>query len=166
MRDLTRYTYFDSPLGDLLLVGDDAGALTGLYLPTGRRPVTPAADWIRDDDALPGAREQLREYFAGARREFGVRLNARGSAFQRRVWDALTEIPYGETTSYGKIAVSVGVPDGARAVGLANGQNPISIIVPCHRVIGANGSLTGYGGGLPAKQWLLSHEAAHSGLFG
>jgi methylated-DNA-[protein]-cysteine S-methyltransferase len=160
-----RYTYYGSPLGDLLLVGDDSGALTGLYLPTGRRPVTPAADWIRDDDILVDVRAQLGEYFAGERREFDLRLAARGSAFQRRVWDALTEIPYGETTSYGKIAVSVGAPDGARAVGLANGQNPISIVVPCHRVIGANGSLTGYGGGLPAKQWLLSHEAAHSGLF-
>ena len=160
-----RYTYFGSPLGELLLVGDDCGALTGLYLPTGRRPVTPAADWDRADNALPDVREQLGEYFAGARREFRLRLAAHGSPFQRRVWDALTEIPYGETTSYGKIAASVGTPDGARAVGLANGQNPISIIVPCHRVIGANGSLTGYGGGLPAKQWLLSHEAARSGLF-
>jgi methylated-DNA-[protein]-cysteine S-methyltransferase len=158
------YTYFDSPLGALLLVGDSAG-MSGLYLPTGKHPVTPAADWTRDDRTLPAAREQLGEYFAGGRREFELRLNPRGSAFQRRVWAALTEIPYGETTSYGKLAASIGVPDGARAVGLANGQNPISIIVPCHRVIGANGSLTGYGGGLPAKQWLLSHEAAHSGLF-
>lgn len=158
------YTYFDSPLGALLLVGDGAG-LGGLYLPTGKHPVTPAADWTRDDRALPAAREQLGEYFAGGRREFELRLTPRGSAFQLRVWGALSAIPYGETTSYGKLAASIGVPDGARAVGLANGQNPISIIVPCHRVIGADGSLTGYGGGLPAKQWLLSHEAAHSGLF-
>lgn len=158
------YTYFDSPLGALLLVGDGAG-MSGLYLPTGKHPVTPAADWTRDDRALPAAREQLGEYFAGGRREFELRLSPRGSAFQLRVWAALRAIPYGETTSYGKLAASIGVPDGARAVGLANGQNPISIIVPCHRVIGADGSLTGYGGGLPAKQWLLSHEAAHSGLF-
>jgi methylated-DNA-[protein]-cysteine S-methyltransferase len=161
-----RYTYLDSPLGALLLVGAaDRAGLAGLYLPTGKHPVTPAADWTRDDRALPQARDQLGEYFAGDRRAFDLPLDARGSAFQRRVWTALTEIPYGETTSYGKLAASIGHPDAARAVGLANGQNPISIIVPCHRVIGANGSLTGYGGGLPAKQWLLAHEAAHSGLF-
>lgn len=158
------YTYLDSPLGDLLLIGD-GGALAGLYMQTTRYPVRVGADWTRDDAAFAEARTQLREYFAGTRREFGLRLNARGSAFQKRVWAALLEIPYGETTSYGTIAARLGVPEGARAVGLANGQNPISIIVPCHRVIGADGSLTGYGGGLPAKQFLLTLEASHSGLF-
>ncbi|MEO6886898.1 MAG: methylated-DNA--[protein]-cysteine S-methyltransferase [Jatrophihabitantaceae bacterium] len=160
-----RYTYFDSPLGELLLTRDDVG-LTGLYLPTGRHGATkPRADWTRDDDAFEDARTQLTEYFAGERIAFELPLHAAGSAFQHRVWDALCDIPYGQTASYGKTAAAVGVPDGARAVGLANGQNPISIIVPCHRVIGADGSLTGYGGGLPAKRWLLSHEATHSGLF-
>jgi methylated-DNA-[protein]-cysteine S-methyltransferase len=160
-----RYSFIDSPLGALLVLRDEVG-LCGLYLPTGRHVTTaPQPGWSRDDAAFEDARTQLGEYFAGTRTEFALPLHANGSAFQRRVWAALLEIPFGETTSYGAIAASLGVPEGARAVGLANGQNPISIIVPCHRVIGANGSLTGYGGGLPAKQWLLSHEAAHSGLF-
>ena len=97
--------------------------------------------------------------------EFELPLHAAGTAFQQRVWAALCDIPYGETASYGATATAIGAPTASRAVGLANGQNPISIIVPCHRVIGANGSLTGYGGGLEAKQWLLAHEAAHAGLF-
>jgi methylated-DNA-[protein]-cysteine S-methyltransferase len=159
-----RYSFIDSPLGPLLVTADEIG-LTQLYLPTGRHAMTPTPDATREDAAFDEARTQLGEYFAGSRTVFTLPLHASGSAFQRRVWAALMEIPFGETTSYGKIAKSLGVPDGARAVGLANGQNPISIIVPCHRVIGADGSLTGYGGGLPAKQWLLSHEAAHSGLF-
>ena len=109
----------------------------------------------------PAARAHV---LAGTRQEFTVSLRPRGSTFQKQVWQALSEIPYGETTSYGKVAVSIGHPDGARAVGLANGQNPIPIIVPCHRVIGADGSLTGYGGGLDAKRWLLDHEAKNAGL--
>jgi methylated-DNA-[protein]-cysteine S-methyltransferase len=159
-----RYTYLASPLGELLLARDDGG-LTALYLPTGKHAtrVRPS-EWVRDDTGFDDVRAQLAEYFAGERREFDLPLNARGSAFQQRVWAALREIPYGETASYGKTAVAIGSPDAARAVGLANGQNPISIIVPCHRVIGANGSMTGYGGGLDAKRWLLSHEAAHAGL--
>ncbi|MGH8959674.1 MAG: methylated-DNA--[protein]-cysteine S-methyltransferase [Jatrophihabitantaceae bacterium] len=159
-----RYTYAGSPLGDLLFLGDDGG-LTGLYLNTTRYPVRVGCDWVRDDLAFADVHRQMDEYFTGERREFDLPLNARGSAFQKRVWGALLEIPYGETTSYGRIAAQLGSPDAARAVGLANGQNPISIIVPCHRVIGADGSLTGYGGGLPAKQFLLSLEASHSGLF-
>jgi methylated-DNA-[protein]-cysteine S-methyltransferase len=159
-----RYRHLDSPLGPLLLTRDDAG-ITGLFLPTGRRPKQVAPSWTRDDGAFADISAQLDEYFAGDRREFDLPLAPHGSAFQLRVWQALRAIPYGETTSYGAIARALGLPEGARAVGLANGQNPISIVVPCHRVIGADGSLTGYGGGLPAKQWLLSHEAAHSGLF-
>jgi len=159
-----KYTYIPSPLGDLLAVRNDGG-LTGLYLPTGKHPVSVRPGWERDDNAFDDVREQLGEYFAGTRRTFDLKLNAAGSAFQKRVWSALVEIPYGETTSYGKTAAAIGTPDAARAVGLANGQNPISIVVPCHRVIGANGSLTGYAGGLDAKRWLLSHEAAHSGLY-
>jgi methylated-DNA-[protein]-cysteine S-methyltransferase len=159
-----RYTYIDSPLGDLLAVRDDVG-LTGLYLPTGKHPVSVRPEWTRDDAAFDDVRTQLDEYFAGTRQEFDLHLNAAGTAFQKRVWAALVEIPYGETSSYGKTAAAVGAPEAARAVGLANGQNPISIVVPCHRVIGADGSLTGYGGGLDAKRWLLSHEASHAGLF-
>ena len=158
------YTFIPSPLGDLLAVRDDEG-LAGLYLPTGKHPVAVRPEWTRDDDAFDDVRIQLDEYFAGTRREFELRLHPVGTEFQRRAWTALLDIPYGETSSYGKQAVAIGSPDAARAVGLANGQNPISIIVPCHRVVGANGSLTGYGGGLDAKRWLLSHEASHAGLF-
>lgn len=159
-----RYTLIASPLGDLLAQREELG-ITGLYLPTGRNVVTPSADWTRDDDGFDDIRTQLAQYFAGALREFTLPLHARGSAFQKRVWAALEEIPYGETATYGQTASAIGTPTASRAVGLANGQNPISIVVPCHRVIGANGSLTGYGGGLEAKRWLLSHEAAHAGLF-
>jgi methylated-DNA-[protein]-cysteine S-methyltransferase len=159
-----RYTHIASPLGDLLAVRDEVG-ITGLYLPTGKHPVSVHPDWERDDNAFDDLRAQLDEYFAGTRQEFDLPLHASGTAFQKKVWSALVDIPYGETTSYGKTAAAVGVPDAARAVGLANGQNPISIVVPCHRVVGADGSLTGYGGGLDAKRWLLSHEASHAGLF-
>jgi len=131
------YTYIASPLGDLLAARDDVG-LTGLYLPTGKHPVSVRAAWIRDDDAFDDVRTELEEYFAGTRREFTVPLHASGTDFQRRAWTALLDIPYGETSSYGKQAVSIGSPDAARAVGLANGQNPISIIVPCHRVESAS----------------------------
>jgi methylated-DNA-[protein]-cysteine S-methyltransferase len=158
------YSYIPSPLGELLVVRDEGG-LAGLYLPTGKHPTTPSPAWSRDDTAFADVRAQLEEYFAGSRREFDLALHPSGTAFQERVWMALREIPYGETASYGQTALAIGSPTASRAVGLANGQNPISIIVPCHRVIGANGSLTGYGGGLDAKRWLLSHEAAHAGLF-
>lgn len=161
---MTRYTTIDSPLGTLLVARDDEG-ITALLLPTGRHKAEPAEGWTRDDDAFDDVRTQLGEYFAGTRTEFDLPLHMIGSAFQRRVWAALRAISCGETTSYGALAASIGAPGAARAVGLANGQNPVSIIVPCHRVIGANGSLTGYGGGLPAKQWLLSHEAQRAGLF-
>jgi methylated-DNA-[protein]-cysteine S-methyltransferase len=159
-----RYTYTGSPVGELLLAGDDDG-LAELYLSTSRHFDRVQPDWVRADDAFDDVREQLAGYFTGTRTEFDLPLNPRGSAFQRRVWAALLEIPYGETTSYGAIATDLGMPKGARAVGLANGQNPMSIIVPCHRVIGAKGSLTGYGGGLPAKRFLLSLETASVGLF-
>ena len=158
-----RYTFIASPLGDLLAVGDERG-LAGLYLPTGKRPMRPDPSWVRDDLAFAEVRAQLDEYFAGTRQTFDLPLTPAGTAFQHQVWTALLEIPYGETTSYGKIAARIGFPDGARAVGVANGQNPLPIIVPCHRVIGADGSLTGYGGGLDAKRWLLDHEAKHAGL--
>ena len=158
-----KYTYIDSPIGALLVTRDEGG-VTGLDLPATRYPRRIRDDWERDDAAFDDVRAQLSEYFAGTRQQFDLPLNAQGNAFQRAVWQTLSDIPYGETTSYGKVAASIGNPDGARAVGVANGQNPIPIIVPCHRVIGADGSLTGYGGGLPAKRWLLDHEARHAGL--
>jgi methylated-DNA-[protein]-cysteine S-methyltransferase len=159
-----RYTHVDSPLGPLLLTRDEIG-ITGCYLPTGKHERRVEDTWTRDDAAFEDARSQLAEYFAGTRHTFELPLHPAGTPFQQRVWGALRDIPYGETASYGQTAVAVGAPSAARAVGLANGQNPISIVVPCHRVVGADGSLTGYGGGLPAKQWLLSHEASHAGLF-
>jgi methylated-DNA-[protein]-cysteine S-methyltransferase len=119
-------------------------------------------DAVRDASALAAIQQQITEYDAGTRKNFDVVRAARGSTFQHRVWDALWEIPYGETTSYGAISKQLGLTNGARAVGLANGQNPIALIVPCHRVIGADGSLTGFGGGLPLKKALLAHEAAHT----
>lgn len=159
-----RYTYLDSPIGALLVVRDEVG-LTGLYLPSGRHPVAVSPEWVRDDDAFDDVRTQLAEYFTGSRRAFELPLHPSGTAFQQQVWAALLDIPYGETTSYGKTAAAIGAPTASRAVGLANGQNPIPIIVPCHRVIGANGSLTGYGGGLDTKRWLLAHERGQAGLF-
>ncbi|SHH58255.1 methylated-DNA-[protein]-cysteine S-methyltransferase [Jatrophihabitans endophyticus] len=159
-----RHTSIASPLGDLLAVRDDVG-LTHLYLPSGRHPRVAPAGSVADAGAFDDVRDQLAQYFAGERTEFDLPLHATGTRFQHTVWDALVAIPHGETRSYGQLAAEIGSPGASRAVGLANGQNPVSIVVPCHRVIGANGSLTGYGGGLPAKKWLLAHEAQRSGLF-
>src|SRR5262249_30846330 len=156
-----KYTYIDSPIGALLVTRDEGG-VTGLDLPKARYPRQLRDDWGRDDPAFDDARTQLSEYFAGTRQQFDLPLNAGGNTFQQAVWQALTEIPYGETTSYGKVAASIGYPDGARAVGVANGQNPIPLVVPCHRVIGADGSLTGYGGGPPAKGRPHRPEARHA----
>jgi methylated-DNA-[protein]-cysteine S-methyltransferase len=159
-----KYTIIDSPIGALLAARDDVG-LVELQLPAGKHVQQPRPGWVRDDTAFDDVRAQLAEYFAGTRTEFDLPLHASGTAFQRKVWTALLDIPYGETASYGATAAAIGAPSASRAVGLANGQNPIPIIVPCHRVVGANGSLTGYGGGIETKKWLLAHEAAHSGLF-
>jgi methylated-DNA-[protein]-cysteine S-methyltransferase len=157
------YSTMASPVGELLLVGaprpDGTTALRGLHFADGRRPMAPDPAWSRDDEALAPVRVQLEEYFAGSRTRFDVELDAQGSPFERAVWHALTEIPYGETESYGTLAQRVGRPGAARAVGLANGRNPVAVIVPCHRVIGADGSLTGYGGGLERKRTLLELEA-------
>ncbi len=162
---MTCWTHVESPLGDLLAARDEAG-LTDLYLPSGRHRRDPQPEWGRDDDAFDDVRCQLAEYFAGTRTEFDLALHPAGSPFQQRVWQALRDIPFGETRSYGQQTAAIGAPvTAARAVGAANGRNPISIIVPCHRVIGANGALVGYGGGLDAKRWLLGHEAQHAGLF-
>jgi methylated-DNA-[protein]-cysteine S-methyltransferase len=152
------YTTIDSPIGELLLVGDGRN-LHRLSMQGGRRPIAIDTGWERRDDAFEDARRQLEEYFDGARRKFDVPLSLAGNEFELRVWDALREIEYGETAGYGEIAARIGAPSWARAVGLANGRNPIAVIVPCHRVIGADGSLTGYGGGLERKRLLLDLEA-------
>jgi methylated-DNA-[protein]-cysteine S-methyltransferase len=152
------YTTIDSPIGELLLAGDGQ-ALHHLSMQHGRRPLKLDDGWQRDDSAFSDVSEQLTDYFAGTRHTFDVELSLTGNGFERRVWDELLKIPYGETASYGVIAKRLGQPDAARAVGLANGRNPVAVIVPCHRVIGANGSLTGYGGGLERKRLLLDLES-------
>jgi len=158
-----RYTTVSSPIGELLLLGDDE-ALHGLYMQDGRKPTRIAASWERSAAPFADVCAQLQEYFAGVRTSFDVRLAPRGAEFELRVWRALQDIPYGETVSYGEIARRVSQPQAARAVGLANGRNPIAVIVPCHRVIGADGSLTGYGGGLERKRLLLELESAQGRL--
>lgn len=155
---MNTYCYVDSPIGRLLLTSDGT-ALTGLFMEPSRKAQS-TEGWTQDATIKPlaAAVRQLEEYFAGARREFDLPLRLEGSPFQKRVWRELTEIPYGVTWSYGQLAKRIGNPNASRAVGLANGRNPISILVPCHRVIGADGTLTGYGGGLERKRWLLAHE--------
>jgi methylated-DNA-[protein]-cysteine S-methyltransferase len=152
------HTVVDSPCGPLTLVAED-DALCGLYMHQQRhRPAEPTFGSRGFGDVFARAETQLKEYFAGQRREFDLPLTFGGTPFQRAVWSALLEIPYGETASYGELARLLGKPSAARAVGLANGKNPISIIVPCHRVLGSTCSLTGYGGGLERKQYLLDFE--------
>lgn len=160
---IDRYAWMDSPIGRLLLARDDR-ALRLLWFSDDRRPLTPAPDWTERPEAFEGDVAQLHEYFAGRRRRFDLPIEARGTAFQQRVWRALLDIPYGETISYGELARRIGDVKAVRAVGLANGANPISIIVPCHRVIGANGTLIGYGGGLPTKRTLLDLEQGQRAL--
>jgi len=151
-----RFRSMDSPVGKLTLAGKD-GRLRHLRMVD--QTYEPSHHgWEPDDDAFPDAVEQLEAYFAGDRTDFNLELDLVGTQFQRRVWMALLTIPYGETRSYGEIARQIGSPGAFRAVGWANGHNPIGIIVPCHRVIGSNGSLTGYGGGLNRKRALLELE--------
>jgi len=159
----TVYTTMESPVGELLLTGDGA-ALTGLFMEVQRHGPESREGWSRGDEdpVLREAVKQLREYFTGERREFMVPLKATGTAFQQTVWTELCEIPYGNTISYGELAKRIGNAAASRAVGMANGRNPISIIVPCHRVIGSSGSLTGYGGGLERKRELLALEKRFS----
>ena len=154
-----------SPLGELLLLASPTGLLE-VFLPSSKG-VPATTDVPHDPGAycLPAARAQLHDYFAGTLQDFDLPLDLRGSPFQLAVWQALTTIPFGTTRSYGEIAAQVGADPttASRAVGLANGANPVAIVVPCHRVIGANGDLVGYGGGLHAKRWLLDHEARTAG---
>ena len=151
------HTVTDSPVGPLTLVAVD-GNLVGCYMDAQRHRPDDAIFGDPDPEPFASAIEQLTEYFAGDRQEFDLPLAFGGTAFQQRVWTALREIPYGETESYGELANRIGSPGASRAVGLANGRNPIGIIVPCHRVIGASGSLTGYGGGIERKRQLLDME--------
>jgi methylated-DNA-[protein]-cysteine S-methyltransferase len=147
----------DSPLGRLKLVATDT-ALIGVYFPEHRRAPQLQADLVTHHPILDAAEAELRAYFQGTRRTFATPLSAAGTDFQQRVWRALAQIPYGQRRTYAELAASLGMNGAARAVGSANAMNPLSIFVPCHRVIGASGSLSGYAGGVSAKQWLLEHE--------
>jgi methylated-DNA-[protein]-cysteine S-methyltransferase len=156
---VTAYIVVDSPVGALLLVAGDDG-LAGLYLHGHAKAPTVEPGWRRDPAPFDAVVAQLHAYFAGELTAFTIPLDLRGTPFQQSVWQALVDIPYGATTSYGKLAAELGRPGASRAVGLANGRNPVSIIVPCHRVVGASGTLTGYGWGLDMKRQLLDHEQA------
>ena len=149
-----------SPLGPVVLTGSDDGLAS---LSFGPDAAENAVGHARDDGAFRQVAEQLEQWFAGERRDFDVPLALVGTPFQVRVWELLCQVPYGTTTSYGALAAELGSPGASRAVGAANGRNRIGLIVPCHRVIGSDGTLTGYAGGLPTKRWLLAHESAHVG---
>jgi methylated-DNA-[protein]-cysteine S-methyltransferase len=151
------YDFITTPIGDIVVTVASGGALSGLY--TGRQ-LSANLPGERSAARTAAVRREIEEYFEGTRRDFDLPLAPRGTPFQLRVWEALRQIPYGETRSYGEIAASLGVPAASRAVGRANGSNPISIVVPCHRVIGSSGDLVGYGGGLPIKRWLLEFEGS------
>ena len=152
---MTHYAHLESPVGTLLLTAAD-DQLTGLYLPREERAPDPS--WDEGGAFLDDVQRQLRAYFAGGRQEFDLAVAPAGTVWQRRVWNELARIPYGETISYAELARRAENPTAVRAAGAANGRNPISIVIPCHRVIGADGTLTGYSGGLDAKRWLLAHE--------
>ena len=154
------YANYDAPFGNIVLAGDSEG-LRYLLFESGRQMTRwggVPSEWIESPAELAGVAQQLDEYFDGTRTEFDLQLAPEGTAFRLRVWNELCRIPFGETTSYGEIAGSIGQPTASRAVGAANGDNPISIVVPCHRVIGSTGNLVGFGGGLSTKEWLLNHE--------
>ncbi len=155
------YCYLETPIGDLLLAGDEQ-ALYLLGFPEGSMRREPEPDWIYSEKPFAAAREQLNAYFAGERKSFDLKLNPGGTEFQLQVLNELQKIPYGTTTSYGDIAKRIGRPRAVRAVGAANGRNPIPIIIPCHRVIGSTGSMTGFGGGIPTKEALIRLELEHS----
>ncbi len=151
-----KYCYFESPVGKLLLTGNES--LENLYFPKGNTRIEPKKEWIHSKENFKEALNQLAAYFQGERTIFDLKINATGTDFQKRVWQELVKIPYGETISYGELAKRIGNPNASRAVGMANGKNPIPIIVPCHRVIGKDGSLTGFGGGVDIKKKLLELE--------
>ncbi len=155
------YCYLDTPIGELLLAGEHDG-LAMIGFPKGSMRRDPEPQWIYNEKPLSKARQQLEEYFAGTRKDFDLALNINGTEFQVSVLEALRKIPYGQTVSYGEIAKRIGRPKAVRAVGAANGRNPIPIVVPCHRVIGSSGDLTGFGGGLDTKEALLRLEAENT----
>ena len=161
----TFHTTYESPVGPLLLMSDGT-SLTGLHTDNDKHRPAVRPDWIRDDNVPPfaQAKAQLRDYFDGRRSEFDLPLAPQGTEFQKTVWRELRNIPFGETISYAELARRIGRPTASRAVGHSNARNPISIIVPCHRVIGADNSLTGYAGGLDRKRALLALEARKAGL--
>ncbi len=165
MSEKIYWSKIESRFGIFAAWVDAKGRLLRFHL-RAKGAVSVDRDAVEDKAALADIQRQIAEYDEGARKIFDAVRRPSGTEFQHRVWNALWKIPYGETTSYGALAKSIGHPGGARAVGLANGQNPIGLIVPCHRVIGADGSLTGYGGGLPLKKALLAHEAEHAGRRG
>ena len=159
MNTTTTFTVIPSPVGPLTLVAED-DALIGLHFDCDPNGIRPRPEWVRDDRRFRQAVAQLGEYFAGRRRTFDLPLSPRGTAFRKLVWRALQEIPYGQTATYGEIARAIGQPQASRAIGGANHHNPLAIVIPCHRVIGADGSMTGYGGGLPRKRLLLDLESS------
>jgi methylated-DNA-[protein]-cysteine S-methyltransferase len=155
------YTVVDSPIGELMLTSDGS-ALTGLYMEAHKGGPKIDRTWKRDDAAFGAVKAELDAYFAGESGEFRSPIAFVGTEFQKRVWHALRKIPRGQTMSYAELARQIGSPRAVRAVGAAVGKNPVSVIVPCHRVVGSNGSLTGFAGGVERKQWLLDHERAMS----
>ena len=160
-KEIIQYTILDSPVGPLCIAGDSHSVLL-IGFSQGRRAVTPCANWRRDHALYPEARHQIAEYFAGTRTRLELAFRLIGTPFQKSVWQALLEIPYGKTTTYRNLAEVLGRPKAARAVGGANGANPLPIVVPCHRAVGSSGALTGFGGGLEAKRFLLDLEARDS----
>jgi methylated-DNA-[protein]-cysteine S-methyltransferase len=160
---IVRYSTIVSPIGRLLLTSNGS-ALTGLYMEPHTGGPEPGPAWVRDDGATRAAAEQLTAYFEGGLQQFNLPLELRGTEFQRNVWTMLRAIPFGTTLTYTEVAERAGAPGAVRAVGAAIGRNPVSIVVPCHRVIGSNGKLTGYAGGLDRKRWLLAHEGS-AGFF-
>ena len=158
-----KYCYLDTDLGRLLLAGDASGVRL-INFQSGKSARRPEPDWVEDDQALAPVAEQLRSFLAGDREAFDLELRPEGTPFQLQVWSELATIPYGTTISYGELAERIGKPSAVRAVGTANGANPLPIVIPCHRVIGADGSLTGYGGGLEIKEKLLALEGARLDL--
>lgn len=153
------YCFMDSPIGKLFLAGDQEG-LKHLNFPREKKPVRPQPGWMEMPAFFTSVVSELKEYFSGKRQQFSIDIKPEGTAFQLSVWESLQQVPYGKTVSYSELAKQVGNPKASRAVGAANGANPIPIIIPCHRAIGADGDLTGFGGGLDVKQYLLSLEGA------
>lgn len=155
------YCYLDTPIGELLLAGEPE-SLQLISFPRGKMRIEPSPDWQYSEGPFEKARTQLKEYFSGKRRDFDLPLKPNGTPFQLTVLEALSDIPYGKTASYGEVAKRIGKPKASRAVGAANGRNPLPIVIPCHRVVGSNGSLTGFGGGIDTKQALLELEREHA----